>query len=308
MSIKGITQELFVGKTEVNIFTFIGNQINIPYSNLKRIDYCFAERLKPGFMNFIKKDNSINKFEFGFKENDLIQKTADFIKEHCPSMDIRQCGFDDVKKDSSVYIVPVFGHKELGLPLAGFLMHQKSTGEIYFNRDTRNFYTLLDYEWDGPEFDKITQRQEHGITESETKTNGKSLKMGAGALVGSMFGPAGALIGTAVGAGGKKKSKTQGQTHTNSTEVAKNVEKNTNATITIKDCDGNKVFKLCFKCNRDLDAKIKCFKFEKAETQKDVVESVSTSLEGIKALKELLDIGAITQEEFDRKKQQILSL
>ena len=32
------------------------------------------------------------------------------------------------------------------------------------------------------------------------------------------------------------------------------------------------------------------------------------SLEGIKALKELLDMGAITQEEFESKKQILLNL
>ena len=31
------------------------------------------------------------------------------------------------------------------------------------------------------------------------------------------------------------------------------------------------------------------------------------SLKGIKALKELLDMGAITQEEFDTKKRQLLN-
>ncbi|MDD3404492.1 MAG: SHOCT domain-containing protein [Hespellia sp.] len=36
---------------------------------------------------------------------------------------------------------------------------------------------------------------------------------------------------------------------------------------------------------------------------KDTVDA----LNGIKALKELLDIGAITQSEFDKKKEQLLN-
>ena len=37
-------------------------------------------------------------------------------------------------------------------------------------------------------------------------------------------------------------------------------------------------------------------------------KNVSDSLKGIKALKELLDMGAITQEEFESKKRQMLDL
>lgn len=308
MSIKGTTQELFVGKTEVNIFTFMGNKINIPYSDVKRIDYCLAERFKMGFMTFIEKNNNVTKFDFGIKANDPISRTVIFINEHSPSTYIRECELNEFEKDTCVFIVPVFMQKELGLPLTGFPIHQKSTGEVYFNKDTRVFYSLLNYEWDGPEFDVVTKTTGNTTSSSQTKKKGKGLKIGVGALVGSIAGPVGTLVGAAVGAGSKGKSNTHGQTFTDSTETSKNVEKNTNGTITVRSHDNGMIYKISFKCNRDLDAKIRCLKFESEETKKEAVESVSMSLEGIKALKELLDMGAITQEEFDKKKQQILNI
>ncbi len=39
-----------------------------------------------------------------------------------------------------------------------------------------------------------------------------------------------------------------------------------------------------------------------------IVQNVKTPIEQVKDLKELLDIGAITQEEFDKKKKELLNL
>lgn len=49
--------------------------------------------------------------------------------------------------------------------------------------------------------------------------------------------------------------------------------------------------------------KIKNSKVNKVE---DTRNNISSSVDEIKKFKELLDIGAITQEEFDRKKQELL--
>lgn len=310
MSIKGTTQEMYVGKEEINILTFMANKITIPYSDIKRIDYCFATAWKSGYMNFITQDNNLTKFSFNYKANEPIGKTVNFILQHYPFMDMKEYAQGENQNDRAVNIVPIFGHKELGLAAAGFVIRQKSTGEVYFNNDTRIFYSIVDYEWDGPEFDQITKSHSSTNSNSETVKKGKSLKIGAGAILGGLVaGPMGAAVGTAMGAGSKGKSKTIGNSFTDSTQTASNIEKNTNATITFRNLDNQKLYKVSFKCNRNLDAKIRCFDFEESPAElEDVVKETTTSLEGIKALKELLDLGAITEEEFDIKKKQILGL
>ena len=42
------------------------------------------------------------------------------------------------------------------------------------------------------------------------------------------------------------------------------------------------------------------------QSKPELVKDTADSLKGIKALKELLDMGAITQEEFETKKRQLL--
>lgn len=61
-------------------------------------------------------------------------------------------------------------------------------------------------------------------------------------------------------------------------------------------------------CNTGIDSQLRCFNIQEEKSIADVSMDASESLKGIKALKELLDIGAITQEEFDAKKNQLLNL
>ena len=88
MSIKGTTKELFVGKSEVNIITFIGNKVNIPYDNMKEIEYCFARGFSSGNLTFVKRTNEKVAFEFSSKVNDSILRTIDFISEHAPNVNL----------------------------------------------------------------------------------------------------------------------------------------------------------------------------------------------------------------------------
>ena len=306
MSIKGTTQEMFVGNEKAEILTLIGRQITVLYSELKRIDYCYAERLKPGYMDFITFDNNKIRFDFGYKCNEPITKTIDYIQLRYPGLPFKEYQQGEAQKDRTVYVVPIFGHKELGLPSAGFTIKQKYGGEVYLNDDTKTFYFLMGYEWGGPNYDVVSTSSGTTVTNSETTRKGKALKIGAGALIGAAFNPTGALIGAAMGAGSKGKSKTSGSSTTNSSKTTRNLEKDTNATITLKCEDDGKLYRISFKCNSELDSKIKCFDF--AENKKEVIKDTTDSLKGIKALKELLDMGAITQEEFEFKKQQILGM
>ncbi len=60
-------------------------------------------------------------------------------------------------------------------------------------------------------------------------------------------------------------------------------------------------------CNTLIDSQIKGFQITQEQSIRDMSKDTVDALNGIKALKELLDIGAITQSEFDKKKEQLLN-
>ena len=113
-------------------------------------------------------------------------------------------------------------------------------------------------------------------------------------------------VDAAIGKKKKKKEKTKGHKTTNSQQIEKKVENSTVAFLTLISIDTKKVYKISFKCNTKLDATLRCFDIVTPDTKESIVIDTQKSLEGIKALKELLDMGAITQEEFNNKKTQLL--
>lgn len=86
MSIKGTTKELFIGKEEINIFNFFGSKTTLKYSNMKKIEYCFATKIKCGYMNFVSRTNEKTTFEFAYKANEPILRAVDYISENCPNL------------------------------------------------------------------------------------------------------------------------------------------------------------------------------------------------------------------------------
>lgn len=97
MSIKGTSQELYVGKKESNIITFCGNKKKIEYADLKRIEFLYASTIDCGYLKFIHNSNKIAKFEFGKKANDKIEKTVALIEENNPELIISERNINDLK-------------------------------------------------------------------------------------------------------------------------------------------------------------------------------------------------------------------
>lgn len=87
MSIKGITEDLFIGKKEISIITLLGNRETVEYVDMKRIDYKYAETRNPGFIDFITKEKN-RKFKFNGKSNDKIGQTVEYIENACPGLSI----------------------------------------------------------------------------------------------------------------------------------------------------------------------------------------------------------------------------
>lgn len=205
---------------------------------------------------------------------------------------------------------------------ANCMMHQKPDGTVLFGYNTVNTYRLVSYEWSGPQYNTITKSNTSG---TEIK-KGKAGKIGAGAVIGGLAGPAGMAIGAAMGAG----SKGQKNIQSNTTSVSQQIEIPTPATIKLKNTSTGEVFGLTFNCTTQLDAKIRAFNFDSEPYVTSTPEPTPASLpewhapqdsvgpqnsqpstdpyEEIKKLKELLDMDVITQEEFDSKKKQLLNI
>lgn len=301
MSIKGIKEDLYIGKKEINIITFWGNKETIEYADMKRIDYKYAETLNSGYIDFVANEEK-RRFKFNAKSNDKIGQAVDYIANACPELSIVCETKKDLAKEHSVMLFIINGHKEMGLSSQRVVIKQRADGRTYFNDDNRIYYAMTGYEWNGPEYDKTISSFGQMVSNSETKKKGKALRIGAGAIVGSVFGPVGTLVGGAMGAGSKGRSRTAGTTNTSSTMVEKHVENDTIAFITLENPETHEAYKLSVKCNTDIDAKLKCFKLQVREAAAGAVKT----LEEIKALKDLFDMGMISESEFDERKQRIL--
>ena len=98
MSIKGTDQELYVGKTESNIISFLGKKTTIVYSELDRIDFSYFRMGKGGgYVDFINKTKPSARFCFNYKSNEKISRAIDLIKDNNPDLDITEYRAEDYK-------------------------------------------------------------------------------------------------------------------------------------------------------------------------------------------------------------------
>lgn len=87
MSIKGITKELYIGKTEVNFFDIKRNRSTIKYDDLEKINYWLADQ-DNGKIIFITNENRKNVFSFNDSANDSVIKAIEYIKDKRPKLPI----------------------------------------------------------------------------------------------------------------------------------------------------------------------------------------------------------------------------
>ena len=99
--IKGTSQELYICKNKISILTFIGKEIPIPYSDINRIDYCYASTFKPGYVAFIDNNTKKAMFEFGKKSNSDIEKAMSILHKNHKDIEIRELTPADVSEDEN---------------------------------------------------------------------------------------------------------------------------------------------------------------------------------------------------------------
>ena len=189
-----------------------------------------------------------------------------------------------------------------GTPNVG--MYQRADGSVYFNQNGNDSFTLLEYIWNGPRYQTVTNTVSN--TSGTKTTKGKSGKMATGAVIGTLLLPGvGTAVGAAIGASGKRKQNLN--TATVSSEASQSVEELTPATIRLKNNNTGEYVSIVIACNTIVDSQIKGFRFFPETTTPSISANTADALGEIKSLKELLDMGALTQEEFDHKKKQLLN-
>lgn len=246
--------------------------------------------------------------------NDLIKKTGDYLqKEKERRAEIAQQNRERMQM-TKVQLNICSGQQQIKTGTTT-TMFQKPTGEVFFGVNQRDLYKLVDYSWAGPQYNVITNSTKTG---THTK-KGKGGKVAAGAVIGGLVNPTGALIGAAVGASGKGVTNINENTHS----ISSQVEVNTPATIKLQNIATGQFASIVIACNTLVDSQIKCFITDIQEnnivseipdtTETTDVPTIPVSesvdaVEEIKRYKELADAGIITDEEFEMKKKQLLGL
>lgn len=203
------------------------------------------------------------------------------------------------------------GREKIGINFTGLgVMLQDETGKVFFNKKAPIYFDFLGYEFNGPVYHDVTESNENkkGKNKNKGKTKEKG-KFGAGGLA---LGLATGGLSMAVGVGRKKtkgSSKDKGSFTESSASntITKQVEVPSTAILNFKDDSGVK-FSVMIVCDSTLESNLRNFQTLEEPVKKELVDSSKTVVEQLKEFKQLLDLGIITQEEFDKKKYDLLSM
>lgn len=193
-----------------------------------------------------------------------------------------------------------------------FLLRQWKDGYVTI-ADMPEKYTLMDYEWNGPEYRTVEKTTTTSHTKGKTKEKTKRKGRLAGAVIGTaatavtLGNPVvGAAVGAAVGTGKKTKGKNNSITTGTATTTSDNIEVDSYASMKMRNVETNQVNTIGFYCSSNIDMQLKSFNISKSSDASENVRNQKTSVELLKDYKELLDSGIITQEEFNQKKTELL--
>lgn len=193
--------------------------------------------------------------------------------------------------------------------LPNVTIYQQKDGYIYFNKDDSILFELLNYSWDGPQYKTVIKTDTKGHEKGKTKRKGRV----AGAVIGSVLLPgAGAVAGALMGT--HKKSNKEIASHTETYQEQEEIP--CIASLQVKKVSTGEIATVTFDCTSELNAKLRQFRVRAISNNIESVQQTSVinneanydPYEELAKLKKLLDIGAITQEEFDLKKKQLLGL
>ena len=187
-----------------------------------------------------------------------------------------------------------------------FLLRQWKDGYVTI-ADMPEKYTLMDYEWNGPEYRTVEKTTTTSRTKGKSKEKTKRRGHLTGAVIGTAIAPGvGTIVGAAVGTGKKTKGKNNSTTTGTATTTSDNIEVDSYASMKMRNVETNQVNTIGFYCSSNIDMQLKSFNISKSSDAVENVRNQKTSVELLKDYKELLDSGIITQEEFNQKKTELL--
>lgn len=192
------------------------------------------------------------------------------------------------------------------------MMVRLENGLVYFQPDRDVLYDVVEVRWDGPLYQLRTMTD--AVSQSKTKSGRRGRLLGA--VVGSVLAPGvGTIVGAAVGTGGK--SKTKGMAH--SETYQEQVEVPAPCRIVLERMDTHAEVTITTDLMSDKapdylglvqDFGGPAYDDAPQASVQAIPESVQTAdpYEELKKAKELLDLGILTQAEFDAKKTELLNL
>ncbi|MEQ6998166.1 SHOCT domain-containing protein [Enterococcus casseliflavus] len=198
---------------------------------------------------------------------------------------------------------------------------QLNDNRIAINPKNPEFYYLLATEFSGPSYKEVFSSETSGSSQTKslekTTKKGKSGRVAGGAIVGTMLMPGlGTVVGAYAGSKGKDKKKKRGSEtvnhNNNTTETTQRVEVKSLAKITLYRIADKKTLTITVNADTKDYNEISSLQV----TNKDLLLNDNTEVKKgsevytrdeiiskLKELKELVDLGILTTEEFEEKKK-----
>ncbi|WP_035052955.1 SHOCT domain-containing protein [Carnobacterium pleistocenium] len=209
------------------------------------------------------------------------------------------------------------GRQKVGISFAGLgEMKQNEDGLVFFNKKDPVYFELLEYVFDGPIYNTVVESKQHRMSvtneKNKSKRKAKLKKIIGGAILGTMVFPGPGTIAGAYAGGrskDKKKDKNNSVTEDNIQYVKtkKLVEVPGTATLKFRNVTNSEEFSIQIICNSSKNAQLINFKTTKSKSA-SLVSNYKSNIEQIKEYKELLNLEIINQEEFNKKKVELLDL
>ncbi|GCF93031.1 hypothetical protein NRIC_09220 [Enterococcus florum] len=201
-------------------------------------------------------------------------------------------------------------------------LFQLNDNRIVLNLKYPQFYYLLSTDFDGPTYKTVFDSSSSGTstTDSRTKTKkkGKTGRVAAGALIGSALLPGvGTVVGAYAGSKGKDKKKKKEKSRTDhdikTTETTQEIEVKSLAKIVLYSIFDEKTITLTLNADtKDYNEllSLQPHQLDDLEDNVNINEnedgaSVSReeAISKLKEIKELVDLGILSNEEFEEKKK-----